>query len=44
MNTTKGGAVFIAFLTCGLITQAVAQGKDLHGRSLGAFDVRQLFD
>jgi ketosteroid isomerase-like protein len=29
MNTTKGGAVLIVFLTCGLITQAFAQGKEL---------------
>src|SRR5262245_46660020 len=29
MNKTKAGAVFIVFLASGLITQAVAQGKEL---------------
>src|SRR5437868_12357446 len=29
MNKKKAGAVFIVLLTCGLITQAFAQGKEL---------------
>ena len=29
MNNKKAGAVFIVLLTCGLVTQAFAQGKDL---------------
>jgi len=33
MNKTKAGAVFIVFLTCGLITHAVAQGKELKFKS-----------
>jgi len=41
MNTTKGGAVFILFLTCGLITQAFAQGKELKFNS-NADDITQI--
>ena len=29
MNKKKAGAVFIMFLTCGLVTQAFAQGQEL---------------
>jgi len=41
MNTTKGRAVFILFLTCGLITQAFAQGKELKFNS-NADDITQI--
>jgi ketosteroid isomerase-like protein len=41
MSTKRAGAAFIVFLACGLITQAVAQGRELKFNS-NAEDVRKI--
>ena len=41
MSKKRAGAVFIMFLTCGLVTQAFAQGQELKFNS-NADDIRKI--